>query len=192
MWAGFVKILCNINVLDAVVTLAGIHSDNENKTIGCRTPENTPVENSQENSGLSNHDDGLPKDVTHILRCIAALDEYDVYFLASELSPDDDELEISITNYSCDMREVYGCRSLIAEVAEEYRRNRGGTLKQDGYCDLPDFDDPDWDVKVYTDSAPIEDRKKLFVRLWQGFREVDRKSFLSRVDPHGVFHRCAA
>jgi hypothetical protein len=145
-----------------------------------------------ENSGLSNHDDGVPKDVTHILRCIAVLDEYDVCSLVNELSPDDDELEISILNYSCDMIEMYGCRSLIAEVATEYRRNRGGTLKQDGYCDLPDFDDPDWDVKVHTDSAPLGDRKKLFVRLWKGFCEKDQKAFLSRIDPHGVFQRHAA
>ena len=66
------------------------------------------------------------------------------------------------------MREVYGSRSLFAEVAEEYRRKRGAALEKDGHCGLPDFDDPDWDVKVHTDSAPLEDRKKLFVRLWQG------------------------
>lgn len=131
--------------------------------------------------------------VKFILKCIAALNEYEIAELAYEIwNEADEELADKLHEESCINREVYGCSSLFAEVAEEYRRNRPADPNPEIECDLPDFDDPDFLTKLHTDNAPLPDRKRLFVRLWNGFDLEDKRAFLSRVDPNGVFQQVAA
>jgi hypothetical protein len=81
---------------------------------------------------------------------------------------------------------------LFAEVAEEYRRNWASSQHPEIECDLPDFDDPDFLAKLHADTAPLPDRKRLFVRLWNCFGVEDQRAFLLRVDPNGVFRQAAA
>ena len=142
---------------------------------------------------LSNPVSGTSHAVKFILKCIAALDEYDIEELAYEISNGtDDELACKLREESCITREVYGGNTLFAEVAEEYRRNRPADPHPEIECDLPHFDDPDFLTKLHTDSAPLPDRKRLFVRLWNGFDHEDKRAFLSRVDPKGAFQQVAA
>lgn len=42
------------------------------------------------------------------------------------------------------------------------------------------------------DDIPPTDRKRLFVAIWDALSEADRRQFLSRVDPNGVFVRGAS
>ena len=127
------------------------------------------------------------------MKCIAALDEYEIEELAHEISNEtDDELACKLHEESCVTREVYGGSTFFAEVAEEYRRNRPVDPHPEIECDIPDFDDPDFLTKLHTDSAPLPDRKRLFVRLWNGFEPEDKQAFFSRVDPNGVFRQVAA
>ncbi|TDE36319.1 hypothetical protein [Antarcticimicrobium sediminis] len=142
---------------------------------------------------MSNSIPELSRAVKFILKCIAALDEYEVEELAYEISPDDaDQLAIQILEEACATREAWGGGSLFAQVAEEYCRNRSADPHPEIECDLPDFDDPDFVTKIQPDSAPLPDRKRLFVRLWNGFELEDKRAFLSRVDPKGVFRQVAA
>ncbi|NKX42201.1 hypothetical protein HGG71_12125 [Rhodobacteraceae bacterium R_SAG2] len=159
----------------------------------CRTGLNTPIETSQKSPAVSNFVPELSRAVKFVLKCIASLDVDEVEELAHEISPDDaDQLAIQILEEACATREAWGGGSLFAQVAEEYRRNRPDDPHPEIECDLPDFDDPDFLTKLHTDSAPLPDRKRLFVRLWNGFELEDKQAFLSRVDPNGVFRQVAA
>lgn len=97
-----------------------------------------------------------------------------------------------ILEEACATREAFGASTLFAQVAEEYRRNCPADPHPEIECDLPDFDDPDFLTKQHTDSAPLPDRKRLFIRLWNGFELVDKRAFLTRVDTKGVFRQVAA
>lgn len=155
----------------------------------CRTEETTPHDAPQEFSPVSNYIPELSRAVKFILKCIATLNEYEIDQLACEISPDDaDHLAVQILEEACAKREAWGSSSLFAEVAEEYRRSREADPHPEIECDFPHFDDPDFLTKLHTDSAPLPDRKRLFVRLWNGFELEDKRAFLSRVDPKGVFH----
>ena len=139
---------------------------------------------------MSNFVPELSRAVKFVLKCIAALDVYEVEELAHEISPDDaDQLALQILEEACATREAWGGGSLFAQVAEEYRHNRAADSHPEIECDLPDFDDPDFLTKLHTDSAPLPDRKRLFVRLWNSFEFEDKRVFLSRVDPNGVFRQ---
>lgn len=162
------------------------------KGLTCRTDSEHPAETSQQNRPLSNPVVGKSRAVKFILKCIAALDEYEIEELAYEISNETDaELVFKLHEESCISREVYGCNTILAEVAEEYRRNRAADPHPEIECDLPDFDDPDFLTKLHTDSAPLPDRKKLFVRLWNSFEIEDKRAFLLRVDPNGAFNKVA-
>ncbi|OAN86076.1 hypothetical protein A8B74_07470 [Sulfitobacter geojensis] len=142
---------------------------------------------------MSNYVPDVSSAVTFAIKTIAALDEYDVEALARELSDDPyDDLVAKLYEASITSHQIHGAKSLFAEVAEEYRRNRAKSVSSETDCDIPDFDDPDFEVKLYTDSAPLDDRKRLFVRLWDGFSTEDQRAFMSRVDPNGVFRRIVA
>lgn len=159
----------------------------------CRTDQNAPIETSQKSPAVSNFVPELSRAVKFVLKCIASLDVDEVEELAHEISPDEaDQLAIQILEEACATREAWGGGSLFAQVAEEYRRNRPDDPHPEIECDLPDFDDPDFLTKLHTDSAPLPDRKRLFVRLWNGFELKDKQAFLSRVDPNGVFRQVAA
>lgn len=159
----------------------------------CRTAPEAPLETSNKSAALSNPISGTSRAVKFILKCIAALDEYEIEELAHEISNEtDDELACKLHEESCITREVYGGSTLFAEVAEEYRRNRPADPHPEIECDIPDFDDPDFLTKLHTDSAPLSDRKRFFVRLWNGFELEDKRAFLSRVDPNGAFRQVAA
>lgn len=141
---------------------------------------------------MSNPDLSTSKPILFILKCIAALDEYDIEELAYEISNGtDDVLEEKLREGTETIREVYGSSALFAEVAEEYRRLHSANLHPEIECDLPDFDDPDFFTKLHTDCAPLPDRKRLFVRLWNTFEFEDKRAFLKSVDPHGAFRRIA-
>jgi hypothetical protein len=166
-----------------------IHSND----LECRTGQDAPVETSQKTPPVSNFVPELSRAVKFVLKCIAALDVYEVEELAHEISPDDaDQLAIQILEEACATRGACGGGTLFAQVAEEYRRNRPDDPHPEIECDLPDFDDPDFLTKLHTDSAPLPDRKRLFVRLWNSFELEDKRAFLSRVDPNGVFRQVAA
>lgn len=157
--------------------------------VACRTIQNTPPETTQKKLSVSNRDHGLSEAVKFVLKCIAALDEYEVEELAYEISPDNaDELTTQMMDEALVTREAFGGGALFAQVAEEYRRNRP-TNRGDDECELPDFDDPDFLSKLHTESAPLADRKRLFVRLWGDFDIADKRAFLVRVDPNGAFQR---
>ena len=159
----------------------------------CRTTPEAPLEAPRKSAALSNPVSGTSQAVKFILKCIAALDEYEIEELAHEISNEtDDELACKLHEESCVTREVYGGSTFFAEVAEEYRRNRPVDPHPEIECDIPDFDDPDFLTKLHTDSAPLPDRKRLFVRLWNGFEPEDKQAFFSRVDPNGVFRQVAA
>ncbi|WP_139236442.1 hypothetical protein [Sedimentitalea nanhaiensis] len=158
-----------------------------------RTAPETPFETSQQSAPLSNYVPHTSQAVKFVVKCIAALDEYDIEELANEIwNEADQELADKLREESSINREVYGSKSLFAEVAEEYRRNRADDPHPEIECDLPDFDDPDFLTKLHTDNAPLADRKQLFVRLWNGFENEDKRAFMSRVDPNGVFRQVAA
>lgn len=162
-------------------------------SITCRTALDAHLETSRQNNPVSNYVSLVSQPVKFVLKCIAALNEYEVEELAYEISNEtDDELEEKLREESCANREAYGCSSLFVEVAKEYRRNRGGDLHPEIECDLPDFDDPDFLTKLHTDGAPLADRKRLFIRLWNGFKTEEKRAFLARVDPNGVFRQVAA
>ena len=74
----------------------------------CRTaPERTP-ETSQQSVPLSNPVSGTSRAVKFILKCIAALDEFEIEELAYEISNEtDDELVCKLHEESCITREVY-------------------------------------------------------------------------------------
>jgi len=170
---------------------SGVSSKSNDLT--CRTTPDDPLETPRKSAALSNPVSGTSQAVKFILRCIAVLDEYEIEELAHEISNGtDDELVCKLHEESCINHEVYGCNSLFAEVAEEYRRNCPADPHPEIECDLPDFDDPDFLTKLHTDSAPLPDRKRLFVRLWNGFELEDKRAFMSRVDPNGVFQQVAA
>ena len=176
-----------------MVGVRGPDSTIHSNELECRTSQNTPLETSQNSSPVSNFVPELSRAVKFVLKCIAALDEYEVEELAHEISPDDaDQLAIQILEEACATREAWGGGSLFAQVAEEYRRNRPADPHPEIECDIPDFDDPDFLTKLHTDSAPLPDRKRLFVRLWSGFELDDKRAFLSRVDPNGVFRQVTA
>ena len=46
---------------------------------------------------------------------------------------------------------------------------------------IPEFDDPDFMAKLHTDAAPMNDRVRLFVRLWQSFDPALRAEFLREI-----------
>lgn len=168
----------------------GSSSASYSNGVACRTIQNTPSETTQKMLSVSNRDHRLSEAVKFVLKCIAALDEYEVEELAHEISPDNaDELTNQLMDEASVTRETFGGGALFAQVAEEYRRNRlaHGGIEDD--CDLPDFDDPDFLSKLHTESAPLADRKRLFVRLWGGFDLADKRAFLVRVDPNGAFQR---
>jgi len=170
--------------------VVGLCTSSHSSKLGCRTDQNTPLETTQEFPPVSNYVSGLSKEVKFVLKCIAALDEYEIEELAHEISPDDtDALALQILDEACATREAYGGGTLFAQVAEEYRRNRPDDPHPEIECDLPDFDDPDFLTKLHTDSAPLPDRKRLFVRLWNGFEIGDKRAFMSRVDPTGIFRQ---
>lgn len=58
--------------------------------------------------------------------------------------------------------------------------------------DWPAWDDPDWATKVYTDRAPLEVRKRLFVRLWNTFPDAARRAFLGKVVTPSELRRAMA
>lgn len=170
---------------------SGVSSNTNDLT--CRTTPEAPFETPPKSTALSNPVSGTSQAVTFILKCIAALDEYDIEELAYEISNgSNDELACKLHEESCITREIYGGSTLFAEVAEEYRRNRPADPHPEIKCDLPHFDDPDFLTKLHTDSAPLPDRKRLFVRLWNGFKLEDKRAFLSRVDPNGAFQQAAS
>ncbi|PYC47767.1 hypothetical protein DI396_06580 [Litorivita pollutaquae] len=141
---------------------------------------------------MSNQVSLLSDAVEFILKCIAALDEYEIAELANEISREvDPELAQKLSDQAIIVQEVYGTGSLFAEVAEEYRRSHSIDTHPELECDLPDFDDPDFLVKLHTDSASTPDRKRLFIRLWESFTTDDQRAFLSRIDPNGAFRQNA-
>lgn len=158
-----------------------------------RTPSTIPLETPTQNGTLSNHILPTSPSVKFIMKCIAALDECGIEELAFEISNGtDDELVMKLFEETACVREAYGSSTIFEEVAKEYRRNRPASTHSQIECDLPHFDDPDFETKLHTDSAPLPERKKLFVRLWNTFETEDRRAFMSRVDPKGVFQRLAA
>ncbi len=170
----------------------GLHALNVYNGLSGRTGQNTPSENLREFASLSNHDDGTSKPVLFVLKCISALDGYEIEELAREIEPDAyDDLSDNIQNIAEIMREAYGGGTLSGMIGEEYRLNLPEELGDKVTSDIPDFDDPDFFVKLHTDCAPLADRKKLFVRLWNAFELEDKKAFLKRADPHGAFQRTA-
>lgn len=178
---------------ECVAGMVGPGSLCHSNELGCRTAPNTPVETSPKSPPVSNCVPELSRAVKFVLKCIAALDDYEVEELANEISPDDaDQLAIQILEEACATREAWGGNALFAQVAEEYRRNRPSDPHPEIECDLPHFDDPDFLTKLHTDSAPLADRKRLFVRLWDGFELEDKRAFLSRIDPNGIFQQVAA
>jgi hypothetical protein len=127
------------------------------------------------------------------MKCIAALSEHEAEELGYEiLNETRDEFVEQLHAGAGVYREVYGGNTLFAEVAEEYRRQREECFGDDIDEDFPHFDDPDFLTKLHTDGAPLVDRKRLFVRLWNGFELEDKRAFLSRVDPNGVFRQVSA
>ena len=127
------------------------------------------------------------------MKCIAALSEQEAEELGYEiLNEARDEFVEQLHAGAGVYREVYGGNTLFAEVAEEYRRQREDCTHDDTYDEFPHFDDPDFLTKLHTDSAPLADRKRLFVRLWNGFELEDRRAFLSRVDSNGAFRQVSA
>lgn len=171
---------------------SGKHTKCYSNELSRRTSRTPPAENASEFAGMSNPDLSTSKPILFILKCIAALDEYDIEELAYEISNGtDDVLEEKLREGTETIREVYGSSALFAEVAEEYRRLHSANLHPEIECDLPDFDDPDFFTKLHTDCAPLPDRKRLFVRLWNTFEFEDKRAFLKSVDPHGAFRRIA-
>jgi len=123
---------------------------------------------------------------------IATLDEYDIDELAYEISKDtDDELAQKLREEACEFREVYGCGSLSEKVAVEYHLNGSDDEDADVDCDLPRLDDPEFLTHLQIEGAPLPDRKRLFVRLWDGFEIKDKRAFLTRVDPNDLSQRAA-
>lgn len=176
-----------------VADRGGLDDLGHSKELVCRTSDPPPLEAPRENPPVTNCVPGQSSGVKYVLGCIAALDEYDISNLAWWLSSDDGELEQNILQQACDTREIHGTKSLFSITAEEYRsgRSEGGHLEPDDGLDddYPDFDDPDFLAKLHTDSAPLPDRKRLFIRLWKGFESVDRKAFLTRLYPQGAFQQ---
>ncbi|MEQ3730293.1 MAG: hypothetical protein ABNH38_23125 [Tateyamaria sp.] len=180
-------------MIDLIADPRGSSVSSYSNDLTCRTAPQAPFETPPKSTTLSNPVSGTSQAVNFVLKCIAALDEYDIEALAYEISNGtDDELTSKLHEESCITREVYGGSTLFAEVAEEYRRNRPADPHPELECDLPHFDDPDFLTKLHTDSAPLSDRKRLFVRLWNGFDLEDKRAFLTRVDPNGVFQQVAA
>lgn len=73
----------------------------------------------------------------------------------------------------------YSLPSYFAEEAREYRRRN--PVRADLASDIPDFDDPLFEAKLHTASAPLNQRKALLVELWNSLGENDRLAFLRRV-----------
>ncbi len=79
----------------------------------------------------------------------------------------------------------------FASVADEYRKSTAGRAGAP-VADFPDFDDPDFEAKLFTETAPIDIRKRLLVRVWNTFTDEDRLSFLRRVARPSELRRAAA
>jgi hypothetical protein len=178
--------------LAKLVGVRGPGTSPPSNDLECRTDPNVPIETSQKSPPVSNFVPELSRTVKFVLKCIATLDKYEIEELANEISPDDaDQLAIQILDEACATREAWGGGSLFAQVAEEYRRTRSADPHPEIECDLPDFDDPDFLTKLHTDNAPLPERKRLFVRLWNSFELEDKRAYMSRVDPNGVFGKVA-
>lgn len=57
---------------------------------------------------------------------------------------------------------------------------------------IPDFDDPHFEAKLRPETAPLNERKRLFVRLWNSFPESDRAAFLRNIASPGEKRRAMA